>query len=310
MPPPPPRPGRCRTEIWVWKGVALHGGVAATVAGVALHCATKPASGHKFGCVCSYMAGHEPNILMTGHIGTNTRPNLCPLAEDDRALTLKRGCANSGVGLVQELAEKPRTTMWLHSGGRGCLGEGRLGVPGQVWEVRFLPSFPSFPRENSHFKKCLGERLEVSDILLPDIRGLLIHVPLCERLRSTRWLASFLRSVLGTEKVPQRNCVTKILPNVRANFLARFGSKPLFCSVMTGKPLELIRKFFGAVRAIFWLCGSFWLLSAFYAHFINSVQTRCIVKGEAQKGPRFWRFSGGFDFRRSACSVRIPQENL
>ena len=34
-------PGRCRTEIWVGKGVALHRGVAATVAGVALHCATK-----------------------------------------------------------------------------------------------------------------------------------------------------------------------------------------------------------------------------------------------------------------------------
>ena len=32
-------------------------------------------------------------------------------------------------------------------GGRGCLGNGRLGVPGQVWELRFLPSFPSFPRE-------------------------------------------------------------------------------------------------------------------------------------------------------------------
>ena len=26
---------------------------------------------------------------------------------------------------------------------------------------------------------------------------------------------------------------------------------------MTGNPLELFRKFFGAVRAIFWLCGSF-----------------------------------------------------
>ena len=38
---PPPCARRCRTETWVWKGVALHGGVAATVAGVALHCATK-----------------------------------------------------------------------------------------------------------------------------------------------------------------------------------------------------------------------------------------------------------------------------
>ena len=41
---PPPCPGRCRTEIWVWKGVALHGGFAATVAGVALHCATEVSS--------------------------------------------------------------------------------------------------------------------------------------------------------------------------------------------------------------------------------------------------------------------------
>ena len=59
------------------------------------------------------------------------------------------------------------------SGGRGCLEEGRLGVPGQVWEFSFLPSFPSFPREKSQFKKCLGKRQEVPDILLPDIRGLL-----------------------------------------------------------------------------------------------------------------------------------------
>ena len=34
---PPPGAGKCRTEIWVGKGVALHGGVAATVA----DCATK-----------------------------------------------------------------------------------------------------------------------------------------------------------------------------------------------------------------------------------------------------------------------------
>ena len=51
--------------------------------------------------------------------------------------------------------------------------------------------------------------------------------------------------------------MTKILQNVRMNFLVRFASKPLFYWVMTGKPLELFRKFFGAVRAIFWRCGSF-----------------------------------------------------
>ena len=40
---------------------------------------------------------------------------------------------------------------------------------------------------------------------------------------------------------------------------------------------------------------------------INSVQTRCIVKGEAQKSPLFWRFSGGFDFLRISSSLGIPQ---
>ena len=37
-------------------------------------------------------------------------------------------------------------------GGCGCLGERRLGLPSQVWELRFLPSFPSFPRENRSSK--------------------------------------------------------------------------------------------------------------------------------------------------------------
>ena len=48
-----------------------------------------------------------------------------------------------------------------------------LKVPGQVWESRFLPSFPLFPKGKPQFEKCLGERLEVPDILLPDIRVLL-----------------------------------------------------------------------------------------------------------------------------------------
>ena len=52
------------------------------------------------------------------------------------------------------------------SGGHGCLGEGCLGegclrLPGQVWEFRFLPSCPSFSRENRNSKKYLGKRLEV-----------------------------------------------------------------------------------------------------------------------------------------------------
>ena len=59
----------------------------------------------------------------------------------------------------------------------------------------------------------------------------------------------------GTEKVPQRTFATKISPNFRVNYQGRFASKPLFYLVMTGNPFELFRKFFGAVRALFWLWG-------------------------------------------------------
>ena len=44
--------------------------------------------------------------------------------------------------------------------------------------------------------------------------------------------------------------------------------------------------------------------------FANNVRTRCIVKGEAQKSPLFWRFSGVFDFLRIACSLGILQTPL
>ena len=40
---------------------------------------SSPARGYKFGCVCSYMAGHyhEDAVAMTGHVGTNT-PKFVP----------------------------------------------------------------------------------------------------------------------------------------------------------------------------------------------------------------------------------------
>ena len=56
------------------------------------------------------------------------------------------------------------------------------------------------------------------------------------RLRAAHWGHKLLSLsqvpnvglILGTEEVPQRNYVTKILPNFRVNFLVRFASKPLF----------------------------------------------------------------------------------
>ena len=67
----------------------------------------------------------------------------------------------------------------------------------------------------------------------------------------------------------------------RQRFRRTFGrtfSKPLFQDVMTGNPLELFRKSFGAVRAIFWLWGFFSLLTN-TAHELalrNKTQVSCL----------------------------------
>ena len=70
----------------------------------------------------------------------------------ERGVTFERGAGEythfgGGYGVPQL---SPLCNFWGDplSGGRGCLGDGRLGVPGRVWELRFLPSFPSFPRES------------------------------------------------------------------------------------------------------------------------------------------------------------------
>ena len=41
----------------------------------------------------------------------------------------------------------------------------------------------------------------------------------------------------------------------------------------------------------------------------SNVQTRCIVKGEAQKSPLFWRFSGGFRFSQDRLFFRNSTRN-
>ena len=50
-------------------------------------------------------------------------------------------------------------------------------------------------------------------------------------------------------------------------------------------------------------------LSYLYIVSLNSVQTRCIVKGEAQKSPLFWRFSGGFWFSQDRLLSRNSTRN-
>ena len=68
-------------------------------------------------------------------------------------------------------------------------------------------------------------------------------------------VAAFPPLISGTEKEPQRTCVTKIPPNFRVNFLLRFASKSLFCcvvpSIFSENSLVLFVRFF-------WLGVHFW----------------------------------------------------
>ena len=59
---------------------------------------------------------------------------------------------------------------WLQMSGRRMSGNSRPSLGAQVFAV-----FSFIAKGKSLFKKCLGKRLEVPDILLPDIHGLLIQ---------------------------------------------------------------------------------------------------------------------------------------
>ena len=61
---------------------------------------------------------------------------------------------------------------WSQMSGRRTSGSSRPGLGVQVLAV-----FSFISQGKLQFKKCLGKRLEVPDILLPDIRGLLTIAP-------------------------------------------------------------------------------------------------------------------------------------
>ena len=65
-------------------------------------------------------------------------------------------------------------------GGRACLEEGRLGLPGEVWELRFLPSF-AIPKPSG---KTSGSPRHTPSIHLrpSEPLHLLAFVSVCQRL--------------------------------------------------------------------------------------------------------------------------------
>ena len=74
--------------------------------------------------------------------------------------------------------------------------------PGQVWEFRFCLLFLHFLGKIAVQKKCLGKHLEVPDILLPDIRGLL-RVP-GDKFLFLQWRMNVVKvvNVLPSQRTP------------------------------------------------------------------------------------------------------------
>ena len=73
---------------------------------------------------------------------------------------------------------------------------------------------------------------------------------------------------------------------------------------MTGNPLELFRKLFGAVRAIFWLCGSF--LAPNLKRALRKVASKKSFRARApgnvaSKSPKIYLNKGQLGGLRATC---------
>ena len=119
------------------------------------------------------------------------------------------------------------------------------------------------------------------------------------RKRPHKWTADLKTRTssrnLSSFCCPSSCCLLKLL---RRCFGDTFPGSPVFTPTQWryGLSTELVLRPYP--KNLFRLC------------FFNSVQTRCIVKGEAQKSPLFWRFSGGLCFSQdrlfSRNSTRKP----
>ena len=93
-------------------------------------------------------------------------------------------------------------------------------------------------------------------------------LPLCNSIPHVCRLSAPLGMALCPE-LPQRKCVTKILPNVRVNFLVRFAPKSLF---YWDNPFELFRIFLVLFVRFLALCP-FWLLTLSLSDCVATVKT-------------------------------------
>ena len=92
----------------------------------------------------------------------------------------------------------------------------------------FLIGFP-FGKDSAGFCKSVWLPRSILNFRIGSISsigGLIAATLFADTVSACEKLDLQRDARVGTEKVPQRNCVTKILPNVRVNILVRFASKP------------------------------------------------------------------------------------
>ena len=95
-----------------------------------------------------------PETKTTIPLETRRKRELKPKTTTTMVLAMKRVKGISLLGWAKTEVAKSDTRLETRvlSGGCGCLGDGRLELPDQLWELRVLPSFPSRLGENRSSK--------------------------------------------------------------------------------------------------------------------------------------------------------------
>ena len=111
-----------------------------------------------------------------------------------------------------------------------------------------------------------------------------------ERRGDMKFVKELSKAYRKAQAEPRRNGqrIKFAFHEFQLSYLASEGTQKLKISSMMSKQVFLdyaVTSEGGPGRLLYRAAG--------VATLINNVQTRCIVKGEAQKSPPFWRFSGG-----------------
>ena len=121
---------------------------------------SSPVRGYKFGCVCSYVAGHEDGGVMTGHIGTNTPKSVTPCwgrppfdPTQTGVCKLGRGFGARSLNLLVAADKNALLSVLLSTAVA-------FGAPCFPISLSCLPQCPDFPRSCRAIPACDFDLIE------------------------------------------------------------------------------------------------------------------------------------------------------